>query len=123
MIDKPLKLMNEDGTEFNPPKNPLEEKWDRLYPPMRYGEPCGPVLGYYEDGRPIMNYSCVLCHEEKCPISDSWKVPEEDREVYEAWRKEYSEYYHKHNPDFLPRVREKLKALKEEDHELLEESM
>ena len=114
-INKPLKLMNEDGTEFHPPKNPLEEKWSKLYPPMRHGEPCGPVLGHYEDGRPIMNFSCVMCGEEKCPISENWKVPEEDREVYEAWRKEFEEYIDKHNPNHMQRIEAGLKTLKESE--------
>lgn len=113
MNDKPIKLINEDGTEFNPPMNPLDEKWDKLYPPMRYGEPCGPVLGHFEDGRPIMNFSCVLCHNEKCRHSDDWKVPEEDREEYEAWRKEYDEYIDKHNPNFETKVYATSKMLKE----------
>lgn len=104
MSNAKFQLVNEDGTKFDPPKNPLIEKWDRLYPPMRYGEPCGPVLGHFEDGRPIMNYSCVLCHEEKCRHSDSWKVPEEDKEVYKAWQKEYEEYVNKHNPGFKEKI-------------------
>ena len=94
----PLSIGNEDGTPFEPPENPLNEKWNKLYPPTRYGEPCGPVLGYTNDGKPIANYSCILCHEDKCPYSEYWKVPEEDKEVYEKWTKECNEYYKLHNP-------------------------
>lgn len=109
-------LLNEDGTEFNPPKNPLEEKWNQMYPPMKHGEPCDPVLGYFNDGRPIMNYGCVLCHEEKCPNSDYWKVPEEDQEIYDAWEKECREYFNKHNPNFANNMTEDMvKRLKGDD--------
>lgn len=90
-------VKNEDSTKFEPPKNPLIEKWDRLYPPMKHGAPCGIVLGYFEDGRPIMNYSCVLCDEEKCRHSSHWKVPEEDKDIYDTWRKDCEEYMLKHN--------------------------
>ena len=92
-----INVKNEDGSKFEPPKNPLIEKWDRLYPPMKHGEPCGIVLGYFEDGRPIMNYSCVLCNEEKCRYSSCWKVPEEDKAIYDSWQKECKEYMLKHN--------------------------
>ena len=57
------------------------KKWEKKYPPIKDGKPCcGPILGYKNDGRPIANYSCVLCHEEKCIHSDYWKVP--PRHVY-----------------------------------------
>lgn len=100
-IQKPFitKIINEDGSKMDDyPKNPLKEKWDKLYPPMRYGEPCSIILGYYEDGKPIMNYSCVLCYEEKCPHSNGWKVPEEDKEEYEKYQKQIDEYHKIHNP-------------------------
>jgi hypothetical protein len=94
-----LKIVNEDGTSIDDyPKNPLMEKWKKLYPPIRYGEACSQILGTYEDGRPIMNYSCVLCCEEKCIYSDNWKVPEEDLEIYNEYLKELDSYNEIHNP-------------------------
>lgn len=92
-IEFPIELVNNDGTSMDDfPKNPLEEKWDNLYPPTRMGEPCSPVLGKSEDGSPIMNYSCVLCHEKKCRHSDSFEVPEEDKAEYEDYQKKVEEY-------------------------------
>ena len=73
-----------DGTTFDPPKNPLKEKWDKLYPPTpipQYSQVC--------DG-----YSCMWCG--RCPSGDYWKVPEEDKEVYEMWQKEYDDYCNSH---------------------------
>lgn len=104
-------VINDDGSKFNPPPNPLEEKWKRLYHPMKYGQPCSPVCGYFEDGRPIMNYTCVVCHEQKCPYSNSWIIPEEDREVYDAWKKERDTYFKEHNPIFIKKIEEGLKVL------------
>ena len=52
---------NEDGTEFNPPKNPLLEKWFREHPPIKmpqYSQVC--------DG-----YSCMWC--DRCPHGDAQK--------------------------------------------------
>lgn len=93
-------ILNEDGTELVYPANPLQEKWDNLYPPIRNGEPCGPILGYFKDGRPMMNYGCVLCCEEKCQHSSSWKCPEEDKEIYKQYMKECDEYFYAHNTHF-----------------------
>ena len=79
-------LMNEDGTEFKPPVNPLEEKWSKLYPPIpmpQYSQVC--------DG-----YSCMWCG--RCPQGERWECPEEDKEVYEKYRNERREYIWKHNP-------------------------
>ena len=73
-----------DGTVFNPPKNPLEEKWARLYPPIpkpEYSEVC--------DG-----YSCDGCG--RCPEGTEWKVPEEDKEVWEKYRTEFNNYINAH---------------------------
>ena len=41
----PFEIVNEDGTplDFERPKNPLEEKWERLYPPTpmpQYSQVC-----------------------------------------------------------------------------------
>ena len=79
-------ILNEDGTEYCPPKNPLEEKWAKLYPPKpmpQYSQVC--------DG-----YSCMWCG--RCPHGENWKVPEEDKEVWEQYQKERSEYDRVHNP-------------------------
>lgn len=77
---------NEDGTVYNPPVNPLKEKWEKLYPPTpmpQYSQVC--------DG-----YSCMWCG--RCPQGDNWKCPEEDKEVYEQYLKERREYTELHNP-------------------------
>ena len=73
-----------DGTPFDPPKNPLKEKWDKLYPPT--------PMPYYSqvcDG-----YSCMWCG--RCPSGDYWKVPEEDKDIYDKWYKEYNDYCDSH---------------------------
>ena len=84
----PFEIVNEDGTplDFERPKNPLEEKWERLYPPTpmpQYSQVC--------DG-----YSCMWCG--RCPRGDNWKVPEEDKEVWEEYQKQCREYDRIHNP-------------------------
>lgn len=79
-------ILNEDGTEYNPPVNPLTEKWTRLYPPIpmpQYSQVC--------DG-----YSCMYC--DRCPQGDQWKCPEEDIEIWTQYVKEYGEYMREHNP-------------------------
>lgn len=97
-----VEIINEDGSKMNDrPKNPLKEKWDKLYPPTRNGKPCKTILGYYDNGRHIMNYTCVLCYEEKCQYSNNWKVPEEDREEYEKYSKQVDEYNKIHNPSLI----------------------
>ena len=83
-----LNLVNEDGTPigFELPKNPLEEKWNKLYPPI-------PMLQYSQvcDG-----YSCMWCG--RCPQGSNWKCPEEDRAVWEQYQKQINEYNRIHNP-------------------------
>lgn len=79
-------ILNEDGTPYNPPKNPLVEKWSKLYPPKpmpQYSQVC--------DG-----YSCMYC--DRCPEGGDWKVPEEDKEVWEQFIKQKREYDRVHNP-------------------------
>ena len=74
----------EDGSPFNPPSNPLWNKWLEKYPPCpmpEYSQVC--------DG-----YSCMWCG--RCPHGDYWKVPEEDKEVYDKWQVEYNNYMDKH---------------------------
>ena len=103
-------LMNEDGTIIGPesgfPENPLKEKWEKLYPPFRYGEVCSPWIEL-SDGSRISNYSCILCHE-KCPHSNNWEVPEEDKEVWDEYQRQISEYHKIHNPSLAKTVEEYL---------------
>ena len=94
-------IVNEDGTEFKPPKDYLREKWLKENPPMRHGKPCSPILGYQENGAPYMNYTCVLCTEEKCVHSSNFKVPDKDREEYDKYLEECREYFTAHNPNFF----------------------
>lgn len=47
-----------DGTIFDPPKNPLKEKWNKLYPPISK-----PNWSQVCDG-----YSCMWC--DRCPNGD-----------------------------------------------------
>lgn len=86
-----LNVVNEDGTslDFEFPKNPLKEKWDKLYPPTpmaQYSQVC--------DG-----YSCMWCG--RCPDGSYWKVPEEDKEVWEQYQGQLREYDRIHNPSFV----------------------
>ena len=97
----PFEIVNEDGTplDFERPKNPLEEKWERLYPPTpmpQYSQVC--------DG-----YSCMWCG--RCPRGDNWKVPEEDKEIWEDYRRQCREYNRIHNP----RLYEMLNKFDKED--------
>ena len=79
-------LLNEDGTVYDPPVNPLKEKWEQLYPPI-------PIAQYSQvcDG-----YSCMWCG--RCPEGSYWECPEEDREVYEKYLQRCKEYNMVHNP-------------------------
>lgn len=90
-------VLNEDGTVMCYPKNPLEEKWDKLYPPVRNWRPCYTKLPTIGDETPLMNYSCVLC-DEKCRHNGTWDIPEEDKEVYAEYVKKVLEYDEIHNP-------------------------
>ena len=83
-----LNIVNEDGTpiDFEFPENPLKEKWNKLYPPIpmpQYSQVC--------DG-----YSCIFC--DRCPQGSDWKVPDEDKEVWEKYQAEIDEYNKIHNP-------------------------
>lgn len=97
-IKLPITIVNEDGTEFDYPENPLLDKWKKKYTVTKDGEPCRPVIGKQEDGTPYMNYSCVLCQEKNCIHSENWEVPEEDREEYEKYLEKVREYNRIHNP-------------------------
>lgn len=85
-------LLNEDGTEFNPPKNPLAEKWDFLYPPCAY-----------------QGYICMFCGD--CRLGDYWKCPEEDIEIYEQYSKEYKDYFFAHNDLDMNKIRERVNLM------------
>lgn len=80
-------LMNEDGTptvDFL--TNPLQDKWEVLYPPVpkvQYSQVC--------DG-----YSCMWCG--RCPRGEHWVVPDEDKELWDKYQKEIDEYNKIHNP-------------------------
>ena len=37
----------------------------------------------------------------RCPNGDYWKVPEEDKEVYEEYRRQVNEYLKIHNPNMV----------------------
>ena len=91
-IQFPIELVNNDGTSMDDfPENPLKEKWDKLIP-VKDGVQCSPILGKSETGSPIMNYGCVLCHDKTCHHSDSFIVPEEDKEIYDEYQRQCSEY-------------------------------
>jgi len=62
-----------DGTSYDPPKNPLYEK----YPECEIGE----------------GYHCMFCS--KCPHGE-FTVPDEDKEIYENYEKAYKEYCDSH---------------------------
>lgn len=83
-----FRLINEDGTDMlDYPKNPLLEKWSKLYPPVsipEYSEVC--------DG-----YSCDGCS--RCPYGTEWIVPEEDLEIWNEYQNEVLEYNKIHNPN------------------------
>lgn len=73
-------LYYEDGTEYNPPVNPLLEKWNKLYPPIampQYSQVC--------DG-----YSCMWCG--RCPKGSHWQIPEDDKDIYTKWKIEEAKY-------------------------------
>lgn len=88
-IKFPLQIINEDGTDcnFEYPENPLKEKWDKLYPPNQR----------YKSKENCQGYSCMWCG--LCPYGSHWKVPEEDKELWQEYRKKVFEYHKIHNPD------------------------
>lgn len=85
-------IVNEDNSDMDDfPVNPLKEKWDKLYPPsikIEYSQVC--------DG-----YSCMWCG--RCPDGSNWKVPDEDREVWDEYQRQIMEYHKKHNPELFQR--------------------
>ena len=104
-------IVNDDGTVYDPPKNPLAEKWSKLYPPSpmpQYSQVC--------DG-----YSCMWCG--RCPQGSYWKVPEEDKEVWEQYQEEFREYNMIHNPSLYDSDlrKEQMKKLLEKTVEIKKE--
>ena len=67
-----------DGTPFNPPKNPLKEKWDKLYPSCQDS----------------WDYGCMFCG--KCHFGDHWKIPKEDRELWNQFQSDMDAYVEAH---------------------------
>ena len=67
-----------DGTPFEPPEDPLAEKWNKLYPPCQS----------------IWDYNCMFC--DKCAYGDQWEIPTEDKELWEKHRKVLDEYADAH---------------------------
>lgn len=99
----PFKIVMEDGVSLeDAPKNPLIDKWKaKGYIKDECGKDCSDVLGHYEDGRPIMNYNCVLCHSPNCYLSDDWVVPEEDKEEFKKWQQAVTDFYKAHSPEMF----------------------
>lgn len=90
-ITFPLHIVNEDGTAlgFEFPENPLKEKWDAAYPPIpmpQYSQVC--------DG-----YSCMWCN--RCPRGGYWKVPDEDKELWDKYQCQIRECQERHNPSMV----------------------
>ena len=84
-----LKLVNEDGTSLDDcPKNPLLEKWLKLYPQKDF---CKKL-----DEENIVNYYCIMCN--KCPYGDEFEIPKEDLKEFNEHLKRLREYINKHNP-------------------------
>ena len=79
-------IINEDGTDFHPPVNPLKDKWDRLYPPNQK----------HKDKSNCEGYGCMWC--DLCPNGSYWKVPEEDKEIWDRHIKDVDRYLKLHNP-------------------------
>lgn len=74
------------------PINPLQEKWDKLYPPTpmpEYSQVC--------DG-----YSCMWCS--RCPRGDNWKVPEEDLEIWNQYQQALTEYLNNNSVMILDKI-------------------
>lgn len=107
-ITFPLEIIMEDGTSLEDmPKNPLIDKWIKEgHTKDIFGNDCSDILGYYDDGRPIINYSCVLCGSNNCYLSNFWKIPEEDKEAYKKWKDKVREFYKQHSPEMYRKYME-----------------
>ena len=71
-----------DGTPYNPPENPLKEKWTTLYPPCNLSD------------RSNLNYSCIFC--DRCPNGEYWRVPIADKEVWRQHQLDVKAYIKDH---------------------------
>ena len=84
-----IEIKNEDGTTLEDmPKNPLEEKWDKLYPKK---DICKKM-----ERQNIINYSCFNCNQ--CKEGELFVIPKEDQKKYEEYLKKVDEYNRLHNP-------------------------
>lgn len=86
-----INILNEDGTEFSSdfPQNPLQEEWNKIYPQTpisQYSQVCD-------------IYSCMWC--DRCPKGDYWKVPEENKEIWDKYQRQIYEYDKVHNPSIV----------------------
>ena len=99
-IITPLEVVNEDGTPigFEFPKNPLKEKWDKLYPPTQR----------YESREYCEGYACLFCG--KCPYGALWEIPEEDQELWYEYKRQIYEYDQIHNPSLAKLSKEDMKV-------------
>lgn len=77
---KITKVLNEDGTEYNPPETEEYKKLKELFPS------CG-----YEG----LSYSCMYCS--KCYFGDNFKWPEQYKHIVEDNRRLRREYEQAHN--------------------------
>ena len=90
-----LKIINEDGTSIsNFPKNPLLEKWYKLYPPKTT------CLDFKMSG--IANYNCLEC--KKCPEGSDFEIPKEDLQEYREYLLKVDEYNKLHNPELYKKL-------------------
>lgn len=84
----PIEITNEDGTsmDFNRPRDPLKEKWDKLYPPTQQSS----------DGSNCEGYKCLWC--DKCQNGEYWKIPEDDLKQWKEYQEQIVQYHKIHNP-------------------------
>ena len=82
------KVINEDGTDVNIPKNPLEEKWKKEYPMMGNCEKL--------DKEEVIGYACTSCRD--CPKGSYFKVSKEELALYRKYLEDCIKYFNEHNP-------------------------
>ena len=97
-----LNIINEDGTTMEDfPINPLEDKWNKIFPEIpkpEYSQVC--------DG-----YSCMWCG--RCPKGEGWKVPEEDKKSYKDYMMEVFKYHSIHNPRLYNLIKSNIHSILE----------
>ena len=77
---KPFEVINEDGTEINPPEVPEYTALKEKYPKCEW-----------------WGYNCMFCA--KCPSGDHFKPSNEEEKIaIEKQSKTSREYLFKHNP-------------------------